>query len=201
MIFLQLFFSANLFIDRLIDRQIFGLPIPTTAFYALESVFVILLGPLYAWSWHTLSQNQRNPAPFNKFILAIVFVGLGFLVLAISTYFPNSHHLVNPLWIAFSYLLITMGEMLLSPIGLSAVTTLSPRHLVGMMMGIWFVATGFGGQFAGLLAKISAVPESVTTVDAQLAIYRGAFLDYTFIAVGVALLLFVMQQSLKKWRA
>ncbi len=201
MIFLQLFFSANLFIDRLVDKTILGFHIPTTVFYALESVFVILLGPVYAWSWHVLSQNQRNPAPFNKFILAIMLVGLGFLILALSTYFPNANHLINPLWIACSYLFITMGEMLLSPIGLSAVTTLAPRHLVGMMMGIWFVATGFGGQFAGLLAKISAVPDAATGIDRQFAIYRTAFLDYTWIAVGVAIGLFALQFILKKWLA
>lgn len=198
MIFLQLFFSANLFIDRLVDKTIFGFNIPTTAFYALESVFVILLGPMYAWSWHILSQNQRNPAPFNKFILAILFAGVGFLILAMSTHFPSANHLVNPLWIAGSYLFITMGEMLLSPIGLSAVTTLAPRHLVGMMMGIWFVATGFGGQFAGLLAKISAVPDATTPIDTQLTIYRMAFLDYAYIAVGVAFGLFILQFTLKK---
>jgi POT family proton-dependent oligopeptide transporter len=198
MIFLQLFFSATLFIDRVIDKSVFGFTIPTTAFYALESVFVILLGPAFAWSWQTLSRNQRNPAPFTKFIYAIGFVGLGFLTLAISTFFPNDNHLINPLWIAVSYGLLTVGEMLLSPIGLSAVTTLAPRNKVGMMMGIWFVATGFGGQFAGLLAKIASIPENITDLNTQLTIYRTAFLDYTYIALGVAASLFTLQLLLKK---
>jgi POT family proton-dependent oligopeptide transporter len=198
MIFLQLFFSATLFIDRVIDKTVFGFAIPTTAFYALESVFVILLGPLFAWSWQTLSHNQRNPAAFMKFISAIGFVGLGFLTLAISTYFPGSNQLINPLWVALSYCLLTVGEMLLSPIGLSAVTTLAPRNKVGMMMGIWFVATGFGGQFAGALAKIASIPENITDLNAQLTIYRTAFLDYTYIALGVALSLFTLQFFLKK---
>jgi POT family proton-dependent oligopeptide transporter len=199
MIFLQLFFSATLFIDRVVDKTVFGLNIPTTAFYALESVFVIILGPLFAWSWQTLSENERNPSPFSKFVLAIGFVGLGFLTLAISTYFPGSNHLVSPWWIALSYCLITVGEMLLSPIGLSAVTTLAPRAMVGMMMGIWFVATGFGGQFAGLLAKIASIPENITDISAQLSIYRTAFLDYTAIALGVALVLFIVQLLLKRF--
>jgi POT family proton-dependent oligopeptide transporter len=199
MIYWQMFFSANLFIDRLVDKHWFGMNIPTTAFYTLESVFVILLGPAFAWSWQTLNQSSRNPSSFLKFIWAIAFVGCASLTLSVCTYFTGAHGLINPLWIVLAYFLITAGEMLLSPIGLSAVTTLAPRKLVGMMMGVWFVALGFGGEFAGWLAKLANIPEGVTDLPAQLAIYRSAFMQYAYIAFGVALLLFVMQLSLKKF--
>ncbi len=198
MIFLQIFFSVNLFIDRLVNKQIAGFHLSTTIFYSLESIFVILLGPLFAWSWQTLNQNKRNPAPFLKFIFAIVFVGLGFLVLAICTYFPNTENLINPLWIVFSYFFITVGEMLLSPIGLSAVTLLAPPQLTGMMMGIWFVALGFGGEFAGWLAKLSSISDSAQNAVAQLPVYRNAFLDYAYLAFGVAIALFVLRAFLRK---
>jgi POT family proton-dependent oligopeptide transporter len=197
-IYWQMFFSANLFIDRMVNKTIFGINVPTTAFYTLESIFIILLGPLLAWSWQSLNQSNRNPSPFIKFIVAILFVGLGFLTLAVSTFFPDSQNLISPFWVVVSYLLITVGEMLLSPIGLSAVTMLSPPHLTGMMMGIWFVALGFGGQFAGVLAKLASVPEETQDILAQLPIYRQAFLDYTYVALGVALGLFLLQKVLKK---
>jgi proton-dependent oligopeptide transporter, POT family len=197
MFFLQIFFSANLFVERLVDKNWLGMHIPTTVFYALEAVFVILLGPAFAWSWSTLNLMNKNPPPFLKFILAIALAGCGFLTLSIGTHFPSAENLVNPLWVVLAYLLITMGELLLSPIGLSAVTTLSPRRLVGMMMGIWFVALGFGGQFAGWLAKLSNIPETLTDTTTQLTIYRGAFLDYFYIAIGIAGTLFVMQIILK----
>lgn len=198
MIFLQMFFSVNLFIDRLVDRTVFGFQIPTTAFYSLEALYVILLGPLLAWSWHSLNQNNRNPSPFLKFISAIAFVGLAFVLLGVATYFYNSAHLINPLWIVLAYFLITVGEMLLSPIGLSAVTMLSPPHLTGMMMGVWFVALGFGGQFAGWLAKLASVPEETKEGLAQLAIYRVAFFEYGFIAFFVVVILFLMHLFLKR---
>lgn len=199
MIYLQMFFSANLFIERLVDKQIFGIHIPTTVFYALEAVFIILLGPVFAWVWQTLSQSSRNPSPFLKFILAIACVGMAFLVLSVSTHFTNAEHLVNPLWVVCSYCLITIGELFLSPIGLSAVTTLAPRELMGMMMGIWFVALGFGGQFAGWLARLASIPADVTSLAGQLSIYKLAFLNYALIAFAVSIILYMIQLVMKKF--
>jgi POT family proton-dependent oligopeptide transporter len=198
MLFLQLFSSANLFIDRLVDKDLLGFNIPTTAFYALESVFVILLGPLLAWSWQALNQSAKNPSPFIKFTFATIFIGLGFVILGASTYFANASHMISPWWIVLAYLAITMGEMLLSPIGLSAVTILSPPHLTGMMMGIWFVVIGFGGEFSGFLAKLSSVPEHITDSALILPIYRTAFFEYAMLAFGVAAALFVLQFFLRK---
>lgn len=197
-LFWQMFFSVNLFIDRLVDRRVFGIELPTTVFYTLESIFIILFGPALAWSWQTLNENERNPSPMMKFILAIVIIGLGFFVLAICTHFYNASYLVNPLWIVLAYFLITTGEMLLSPIGLSAVTTLSPPHLTGMMMGIWFAALGFGGQFAGVLAKLSSVEGSAQDALVQLPIYGHAFMQYAYLAFGVAIVLFFMHIALKR---
>jgi POT family proton-dependent oligopeptide transporter len=192
MLFLQLFNSANLYIDRLVDKNLFGLHLSTTIFYAMESVYIILLGPLFAWAWHNLSRKNKNPSPIYKFVLGIFFAGLGFLVLGVSTYFPNADNLINPLWILFAYLFITIGELFLSPIGLSAVTLLAPPRLIGMMMGIWFAATGFGGLFAGLIATIASVPKTAVTVADKLAIYQNAFFDYALFAFFIAItLLFV----------
>lgn len=198
MFLLQLFMSANLFVERMVDRNIFGINIPTTIFYTFESIFIILLGPLFAWSWHTLNEAEKNPPAIVKFILAIFFGGCCFLILSISTHFANANNLVNPLWIVVAYLSLTIGELLLSPIGLSAVTSLAPRHLVGMMMGVWFVGTGFGGQFAGFLAQLSNVPASVTDPVTILQIYRTAFMDFAYIGFGVAAALFIMRLILKR---
>lgn len=198
MIWMQIFFSANLFIDRLVEKDIFGFHIPTPVFLALQSVFVVLLGSIIAWSWQGSQEKYKSSSYFSKFVLAILFVGLGFLTLAMSTYFTNHHHLVSPLWVVFSYILITIGELLLSPIGLSAVIMLAPRHLTGMMMGIWFVSLGFGGAFAGWLATLSSVPEAISNVAIQLPIYRKAFMSYAYLAFLVALILFIIQLLVNK---
>jgi proton-dependent oligopeptide transporter, POT family len=196
-LFLQIFFSANLFIDRLVDKQLMGIPITTTLFYASESVFIIILGPIFAGTWHALGRNDKNPSPIAKFILGILFAGIGFLLLSISTRFPDTNGLIHPLWIFGAYLLITIGELLISPIGLSAVTLLSPTHLAGMMMGIWFVALGFGGLFAGMLAKMAEVPGTLLSAAEKLTIYHDAFLHYAYFAFIVAACLWVVQVLLK----
>ncbi|TAK73718.1 MAG: MFS transporter [Gammaproteobacteria bacterium] len=197
-LFLQLFISANLFVDRLVDKTLFGIPLTTTIFYASESVFILLLGPLFAWSWNVLGRYQKNPSPINKFVLGIFMAGLGFVVLSASTLFPNSQGLISPLWVFLAYFFLTIGELLISPIGLSAVTLLAPSQLVGMMMGIWFAATGFGGLLAGMIAKMAAVPETVTTTAGKLAIYQNAFLNFAYLAFIVAIILFFVQVGLKK---
>jgi POT family proton-dependent oligopeptide transporter len=197
-IFLQMFFSVSLFIDRLIDKQILGMRIPTTLFYTQESIFVILLGPLFAWMWQSLIIRDKNPSPLIKFFFSLIFVGITFLILTTSTYFTNTNNLINPIWITLAYLFLTIGEMLLYPIGLSAVSLLSPPQLTGVMMGIWFVALGYGGEFAGMLAKIASIPESSQNAIAQLPIYRHAFLYYTCLAFAMAGILFIVRVLVRK---
>jgi len=198
-LFLQMFFSFNLFIDRLVEKNFLGLNLNTTVFYASESIFIILFGPLFAMLWQKLGYLGKNPSSMSKFILGILFAGLGCLVLSLSTSFPNESGLIHPLWVLASYCLITIGELLVSPIGLSAVTQLAPKHLSGMMMGVWFVALGFGGIFAGMLAKSASIPESAVTLSAKLNIYQNAFLDYSYLAFLVVIVLFFLYLGTRKW--
>lgn len=198
MLFLQLFFAANLFIDRVVDKHVAGFNLSTTWFYGLESIFVILLGPIFAWSWQSLDERNVASSPLSKAILGVLFAGLGFGVLALSTLFLNSIGQVNPIWVVLSYFLITIGELLISPIGLSAVTQLSPRHLTGLMMGIWFSALGLGGQFAGMLAKLASVPENISSIAEQLPYYRHAFCWFMFAGVIAAVALFILQKITRR---
>ena len=199
MLYLQMFFSANLFVERLVNRDVFGLHLSNTVFWASESVFIILLGPIFAWAWHVLNRQNRNPSYVAKFITGIFFAGMGMLVLGLSTYMPDSEGLVHPIFIFGAYLLVTIGELFLSPIGLSAVTILAPTNLTGMMMGIWFVAIGFGGVFAGVIAKAASVPNKVDMTVDMLSIYRHAFLDFAYLAFFVTIVLIFINLAVKKF--
>ncbi|MGB6977457.1 MAG: peptide MFS transporter [Gammaproteobacteria bacterium] len=198
-VYFQLFFSLNLFVDRNVNRQLGSIHIPTVMFIALEAIFIFLLGPIFARFWQHLAYAGRNPSAPLKFGLGTIFIGVGFfcLYLGIQT---NSAvtGLTNPLWIVIAYLFVTIGELLLSPIGLATVTVLSPSNLVGMMMGVWLVSLGLGGNLAGVLAKIASVPETIKEPHLTAPYYAHAFLQYAGLAIVVGLIILALTPFIRK---
>jgi POT family proton-dependent oligopeptide transporter len=145
--------SMNLFADRLTDRVVFGWEMPTSWLQSVNPIFVIVFAPIFGSLW--LKLRERQPSIPAKFGLGLVQLAVGFAVLAwASTYVgdPSDPHRVGMGWLVATYFFHTTGELCLSPVGLSAMTKLSPDKLVGQMMGIWFTATSFGNLMAGLLA-------------------------------------------------
>jgi POT family proton-dependent oligopeptide transporter len=145
--------SLNLFADRLTDRHVLGFEFPSTWLQSVNALFIILLAPVFAWLWPWLARRGAEPSSPAKFALGLAFVGLGFVVLV-----PASLHAaagpVSPTWLIGVYLLHTVGELCLSPVGLSLVTRLAPRRWVGRMMGVWFLAAACGGKLAGVVAGL-----------------------------------------------
>ncbi|HKB57820.1 MAG TPA: peptide MFS transporter [Lacunisphaera sp.] len=142
--------SLNLFADRFTATHIFGFEVPSSWYQAANPFFVVVLAPVFAILWTKLGDKQ--PSSPMKFT-----IGLFFLALAFSLMIPAAklaiEGRVSPLWLFGLYFLQTVGEMCLSPVGLSTFTKLSPRHLVGAMMGIWFLGAAFGNKFAGVLSS------------------------------------------------
>jgi POT family proton-dependent oligopeptide transporter len=141
--------SLNLFADRFTSTHVGGIEVPSSWYQAANPIFVIVLAPLFALLWTRL--GDRQPSSPMKFT-----IGLFFLALAFSLMIPAARLAVagrvSPLWLLGLYFLQTVGEMCLSPVGLSTFTKLSPRHLVGAMLGIWYLGAAFGNKFAGVLA-------------------------------------------------
>lgn len=145
--------SMSLFAERLTNRVIFGWEVPTSWLQSVNPIFVILLAPVFGTLW--LRLRERQPSLPAKFALGLVQLAVGFAVLAwASTYVgdPANPQKVGMGWLVATYFFHTTGELCLSPVGLSAMTKLSPDRLVGQMMGIWFTATSLGNLIAGLLA-------------------------------------------------
>ena len=142
--------SLNLFADRMTRLTVLGWSFPSTWFQSLNSAFLILLAPAFAWLWIRL--GPREPSSPSKFTLGLFFVGLGFLLLVPAASQAQTGVLVSPLWLTGVYLLHTIGELCLSPVGLSVVTKLAPARIVGLMMGVWFLATAFGNKLGGWVA-------------------------------------------------
>jgi proton-dependent oligopeptide transporter, POT family len=142
--------SMNLFADRLTDRVIVGWEMPASWLQSVNPLFIIAFAPVFGWLWVWL--GSREPSIPVKFGLGLLLLGSGFLVMAWASTFTMDGGKVTPLWLIMTYFLHTAGELCLSPIGLSSVTKLSPRRLVGQMMGIWFMGSALGNLIAGLVA-------------------------------------------------
>jgi len=196
-IYLQTFFSSNLFINRLVDRHIFGFEIPAIAFLSLIAIYILLLGVPFAKLWEKLESKNRQITIPTKFALACICAGLTFAVLALSIKMTPSLS-INPLWIALAYLFLTIGEMLLSPVGLAMVTMLAPVNLVGLLMGLWFVSIGLGGDLAGMLAKIAGAPDDKTSPQVLAHLYSHAFFIYALLGFVSGLIVFLLTPWLKR---
>jgi POT family proton-dependent oligopeptide transporter len=135
--------SLNLFAERNTNRHVLGYEFPASWFQWVQPLFVLMLAPLYAWLW--LRLGKREPSSPAKFSVGLLFVGLSFLVLV-----PAATRMgVSPNWLNLSYFLSVVGEMCLSPVGLSAMTKLAPVRAAGFVMGVWFLSLSIGDWLAG----------------------------------------------------
>lgn len=142
--------TLSLFADRNTDRSFPGMEkgFPAGWFQSLPALFVIAITPGLAWLWVKL--GSRNPSSFAKFAIGLVFAGLSLLILI-----PVAGRTgVSPIWLTLTYLLQTIGELLISPVGLSAMSKLAPARIVSLMMGLWFVSISVGDYISGRLASI-----------------------------------------------
>ena len=139
--------TLNLFAERSTRLQFAGYGFPASWFQALNPFFIFALAPVFAWLWVWL--GPKDPSSPAKFALGLIFVGLGFAILVPIAAMKD----VSPLWLTATYFFHTVGELLLSPVGLSAMTKLAPARIAGFMMGVWFLATSVGDFISGRLAS------------------------------------------------
>ena len=146
--------SLNLFAKSLVRTEAFGMSFPSSWLQSCTPAFVILLAPIFSYLW--LRLGTRQPSSPVKFTLGLVFIGLAYCLLVPAAWMTGQGR-ISPLWLVGLYFLEVVGEMCLSPVGLSTVTKLAPVKLVGIMMGIWFLAASFGNKLAGYLSTFFVV--------------------------------------------
>jgi POT family proton-dependent oligopeptide transporter len=129
---------------------VLGWEVPASWLQSVNSIFLILFAPIFAWLW--IRMGRRSPSIPAKFGYGLILLALGFFVLAWGSTYTVGGAKVGMSWLIVTYMLHTFGELCLSPVGLSAVTKLSPPRLVGQMMGTWFMGSALGNLMAGLLA-------------------------------------------------
>jgi POT family proton-dependent oligopeptide transporter len=157
----------TLYTDKYIDRNFFGWEIPTAIFQSVNPLFIVALGPLFAWFWNSnLGAKLSTPV---KMSLGMILLGIGFLFMLFATYSVKTTgsgdaEVVTQkaalIWLVMTYFFHTIGELCLSPVGLSVVTKLAPLKLASMLMGVWllssFVANIMGGYIAMYVEKLGA---------------------------------------------
>ncbi len=176
--------------------------IAATQTQSFNSAFILLLAPLFAAVWPWLARRGRDPNPAIKFGLALVQVGLGFLVLVWSARFAHGAYQVPVIFLVLSYLLQTTGELCLSPVGLSEITKLSPPLLIATMMATWWLAVAWAEWIGGIIARFAGtetVAGMVLDPAKSLATYTHVFGVIGLFAVGFGVLFLVVNPILKRW--
>jgi POT family proton-dependent oligopeptide transporter len=183
--------SLTLFADRATRLTIAGFEYPSSWFQSVEPLFVILFSPVFAWIWLKLAKKQKEPSSPAKFTLGLFFLSLSFaLVIPAARAFESSGGRVSPMWLVGLYFLQMVGELCLSPVGLSMVTKLSPARLVGLMMGVWFFATAMGNYVAGWIAGFL---ENRPFSD----VFQAAFLNLIIATVILAALIVPIRKLMR----
>ncbi len=144
--------SFNLVAQQLTDTELAGVDFPSSWFQSLNPLYIIAFAGFFAWLWVALSRRNLEPSSPLKFGVGLMLLGAGFAVMIPAMALSASGALISPWWLILAFFLHTMGELTLSRVGLSTVTKLAPRRMVGQMMGIWFMASSLGNLIAGLLA-------------------------------------------------
>ncbi len=184
--------SMNLFAERYTDRVVgwMHFVIPSAWFQSLNSLFIFMFAPFFAWVWIALAKRNHNPSAPAKFAIGVMLMGSGFLVMAAAASLVVSGTQVLPYWLTLTYLLHTFGELCLSPVGLSYFTKLAPKRFVGQMMGMWFLATSLGNLVAGLIAG---------DFDAKnVAAMPGQYMHIVYFSVGLGAILLALSRPVKR---
>jgi POT family proton-dependent oligopeptide transporter len=194
--------SLTLFADQNTDRHILGWNMPPEQAHFFNPLFIVLLAPLFSIMWAALAKRGLEPSTPVKFAIGLMMAGLGFLVLVLGSGFASPAALVGLQWLVLTYLIHTVGELMLSPVGLSMITRLSVPRLVGLMMGAWYLASAMAQYLGGIIAQFMA-SETIggKVLDPHLSMQKSVevFTKIGFVAVGVGVLLLVLSPVLKAW--
>ncbi|ATC96719.1 peptide MFS transporter [Pseudoalteromonas tunicata] len=187
--------------DRVMDRTLLGVEWTAGQLTAIGAMFILLLSPFFAWLWPFLAKRNLNPSKPLKMALGLLFAGLSFLVLVWATNSPMPNGLISVWYLVLAYLVLEIGELILSPISLAAVTQLSVSKVVSVMMGAWFLGTSYAEILSAELNKLAAIETDagvITDSAAALAKYQDLFWFSAQIGIGLALVYLLLTPLLKK---
>lgn len=183
--------SLSLYTDRFVDRA----GVPTSLFQSINPIYIVLLAPLFAALWQFLGKRGLEPSAPAKFGIALIQVGLGFLVFVWGAGTGDPAVMTSVFFVFMIYLLHTTGELCLSPVGLSAMTRLAPLHLGSFIMGAWFYMTAVGNFVAGKIGEATGGETGEMSKELTLAIYS----KIGWVTIGIAFVVLLLSPIVKRW--
>ncbi|PJD93587.1 MAG: MFS transporter [Legionella sp.] len=196
--YFQMFMSLTLFIVRVVNPTVFGISFPPPYYVGIQSVGMIILGLVLSRGKRPLSQAQQIIRTGNKFLTSMFCMTLAYGLITIICHFNFPYGLLSPLYLIPAYLVISLAELLLSPVGLSAVTVLASRKKVSTMMGIFFVSLGIGGFLSGKLATLTAISLNTASISELKVHYASSFGYLLYILVGATVICIFLNMGIKK---
>jgi len=193
--------SLNLFTDRLVDRTLFGFAVPAPVFQSLNAGFIFIFAPMMAALWIALARRNLNPSTPVKFAIGVFLAGLGFLALVGGMKSSGSDGLTAVYFVFLIYWVHTMGELMVSPVGLSAVTKMAPARVVGMTMGAWFLYSGLSNFLAGVIARntgAETIGGQLANVAAAKAGYAEVYTNVGYVAMGIGAVMLLISPVIKR---
>lgn len=194
--------SLTLFTDRLVDKEMFGWNVPTPVFQFLNAGYIVIFAPLFAWMWISLGKRGLEPSTPVKFAIGVFLAGLGFLSLVGGMGISGSTGMTAVYFIFLIYWVHTMGELMVSPVGLSAVTKMAPARVVGMTMGAWFLYSGLSNYLAGVIARTTGaetIGGQVTNIAEAKSTYVSVYTNVAYVAMGIGVFMLIISPIIKKW--
>ena len=183
--------SMNLFTDRFVDRG----NVPASIFQSINPIYIILLAPVFAWIWQSLARRGREPSAPAKFGLALAQMGLANLVLVWGAQAFGLAVMTPVIFVFLYYLLATTAELCLSPVGLSAMNRLAPRHLASLIMGAWFYMTAVDNFVAGKIGEATGGHGGEMSKEKLLDVYEM----FGWISIGAAIAVVLVSPIVKRW--
>ena len=193
--------SLTLFADRNTTLELFGFHMSAAATQQFNPIVVVLFAPIMSWLWLGLARRGLEPSIQFKFAIALMLVGLGFVVLAWSGSTADATFRVSLWWLVLTYFLHSIAELCISPVGLSMITKLSIARVVGMMMGVWFLSISIGEYLAGAAAQAASVQTvggEVTNPQLALQTYAHTFMTGGKLTIGAGIVLLIISPWLKR---
>jgi POT family proton-dependent oligopeptide transporter len=195
--------SLTLFADRNTELSVFGLfDISAGQTQFFNAFFIVALAPIFSLMWTGMARRGFEPTIPVKFAIALMGVGAGFLFLVWGTHFAGPDAKVALWWLAGLYLIHSIAELCISPVGLSMITKLSIARIVGLMMGVWFLSISVAQYVAGVVAQVASVETvggQVTNLQVSLTTYAGVFWTIGLVSMVIGAVLLALSPLLKKW--